>query len=142
MITNAYERLFWVVIKVKTKRGNGDLVEYLKWGGLRFDLRNKYDWYFKYRAALLQVKYPKYYVEFIFGDDPPTPDHVKHTLANKIKAKKGKITEIDRKLELARANWQELFPITQHPIYAKAEEKVQRLKMELSELEAELKKML
>ena len=31
--------------------------------GLSFDLFTKYRWYFRYRAALLQVQYPMRYVE-------------------------------------------------------------------------------
>ena len=55
------EVVHWVLIEVCKKYG--DKVEFIKWSDLPFSVRNKWDWYFKYRAALLQVKYPKYYVQ-------------------------------------------------------------------------------
>lgn len=61
------DSLFWFRIKVYTKRG-GEMVETLYWELLPFEVRMKWDWYFKYRAALLQVKYPRFVVDCIWGN--------------------------------------------------------------------------
>ena len=133
------DRLHWVVIKVKTRFGNGDLVELLKWDGLRFELRMKYDWYFKYRAALCQVRHPKYEVELSWGNEPASPKHMNDVLKGKITAKKRVVTETGNKLRKAESSWTEMFPIVEHPHYIKAKWKLARLMMELAALEEELK---
>lgn len=138
-ITPAYARNYWVVIKVRKKLG-GEQVEFLKWNDLRYELRLKYDWYFKYRAALLQVKYPKYHVELAFGDEPVTQKQFEDVLLGKIAARKRKIAQHQSSLFAARQNWNELFPIEQHPDYVKATEKLNRLIKELEDLEDELLK--
>lgn len=136
-IATISDRLHWVVIKVKTKFGSGELFEFLKWDGLRFELRMKYDWYFKYRAALCQVKYPKYDVELRWGNEPATPKRMNYVIKNKITAKKRVITEIENKLRKAESSWVEIFPIDEHPHYIKAKGKLARLKMELKAMEEE-----
>ena len=128
----------WVSIRVFTRFGNGELLEELYWGNLRFEIRTKYDWYFKYRAALMQVKYPKRYVEFLWGNQKPTGKTLVQILRNKLIRKKGKITEFTNKKNRAEAKYDELFPIEQHPVYVKFLEKLNRLKVEKDILEKEL----
>lgn len=134
------DRLHWVVIKVKTRFGNCDLVELLKWDGLRFELRMKYDWYFKYRAALCQVKHPKFQVELSWGNEPASPKHMNDVIKGKITAKKRVVTETENKLRKAESSWTEMFPIDEHPLYSKAKGKLSRLKLELAVMEEEHKR--
>jgi len=124
----------WVTIIVSTKMG-GDRIEVLRWDKLPWDVRCKWSWYFKYRAALLQVKYPKAEVDHSWGNESATGNLLANIKSNQIRAKKGKITEIKNKLELARENWSELFPIEDYEPYQKAMAKLFRLNTELKEME-------
>ncbi|HPV55484.1 MAG TPA: hypothetical protein PKW61_00030 [Tenuifilaceae bacterium] len=124
-----YFVLHYFTIKVLDKSRNS--VEFLKWANLRFELRVKYDWYFKYRAALLQIKYPKHTVQTHWGSEPALGKFLENLKRNKIIAKKRKITEFENKLKLAEKNWNSLFPIHEDIFYQKATAKIERLKKEL-----------
>lgn len=125
----------WFIIDVRPSLGNDDIIERMKWSGLTFALRCKYDWYFRYRAALLQVKYPRMYVSVRWGHEPAIGKTAEHILNNKIIAKKRKLTEYENKILLAKNKWNYLFPIEQDVHYLKAIEKINRLKFELQTLQ-------
>lgn len=135
MIQSSLEYRFWYRIIVKQKPGDYPIIEDLSWSGLPFHTRMKFNWYFRYRAALLQVKYPKHEVIQHWGKEEPTEQQKADSLRNKIRAKKGKITEIQRKLAMARDKWAEIFPIEEDAYYLRAVEKLNRLKQELKEME-------
>jgi len=118
----------WFNIKVINKR---EIVEFQSWSGLKWKLRLKYDWYFKYRAALLQVKYPKFEVQTYWGNEPATGKTLEEIRNAKIRAKKSKITEYKNKLEKAKKTWSSLFPIEDDIDYQRAVEKINRLEFEL-----------
>jgi len=118
----------WFNIKVINKR---EIVEFQSWSGLKWKLRLKYDWYFKYRAALLQVKYPKFEVQTYWGNEPATGKTLEEIRNAKIRAKKSKITEYKNKLEKAKTTWSSLFPIEDDIDYQRAVEKINRLEFEL-----------
>ncbi len=143
-------RVHWVSIVVRDKRGGlGKVVEFLKWDDMQFDLRMKYDWYFKYRAALLQVKYPKYIVDFASGNNPAKEKSLEFIQMNerkkKITALKTKISKSKSKLDAFTkefhaycASYKELFPIKDQPEFKKyvesisfAESKIDKMKKEL-----------
>lgn len=110
---------------------SGEVIHFVSWSGLRWELRLKYDWYFKYRAALFQVKYPKYKVETYWGNEPATAKTLEQIKQAKIVAKKRKITEYKNKLKAAEENWSTLFPIENDIQYQRAVEKIKRLEDEL-----------
>ena len=118
----------WFNIKVINKR---EIVEFQSWSGLKWKLRLKYDWYFKYRAALLQVKYPKFEVQTYWGNEPATGKTLEEIRNAKIRAKKSKITEYKNKLEKTKTTWSSLFPIEDDIDYQRAVEKINRLEFEL-----------
>lgn len=136
----------WVQIKVFTKRG-GDLIERLYWEQLPFAVRVKWDWYFKYRAALLQVKYPKAEVVLLWGHQTGVGVAAHQRV---IAAKKAQITKTEKEaaklcesMQLAAKNWVQLFPIEEHTQYrqartalAKLNSKLLRLKEELNHLQS------
>ena len=100
---------------------------------------SRWRWYFEYRAALLKVEYPKSFVqlnqgnyEYILPDD-----ELRLKLENKIRAAKGKITEFNRRLTNLSNNWNELFPIEQHPDWTKIVQKNDYYKLQLSLLTTE-----
>ncbi len=85
-------RSHWVSIRAFSRFGNGDLLENLYWGNMRFEIRTKYNRYFKYRAALMQVKYPKAHIDLQLGNQQPTGKTLVQILSNKLIRKKGRIT--------------------------------------------------
>jgi len=126
---NATELKHWVVIKVWDKLGD-NVLELMRWDDLPWNTRVKFNWYFTYRAALLQVKYPKAIIDHRWGNNgnERTPEQ---DLQNKIRSKKSKITEYKNKLQLAREQWDSLYPIEEDLIYKKAVTKIDKLENEL-----------
>ena len=125
----------WVSIRVKKKMGcqEGN-IEFLSWAHMTFKQRTKWNWYFIYRAALLQVKYPKYFVEFRSGHEPAQGKTLQIILADKIKGKQSTITKFKNKIKLAETHWSYMFPIEDDPDYKRACAKVERLEQELIDL--------
>lgn len=123
-------------------------VETLSWSGLVWDLRLKYDWYFKYRAALLQVKYPRFKVETSWGNVPAEGKTLERIRQNKIKSKKATITKYKNRLNSYKQEFEDyksgytlLFPIESELLYQKfvasidlAESKIKRLENELHQM--------
>lgn len=147
--TSAYDVVHFFNIKVMDRKP-GELIEFLSWSGLRWELRLKYNWYFKYRAALLQVKYPKYIVETFWGNEPAQGKTLEHIINAKIISKKATITKGKNKLEnykqefeRYKSQYSRLFPIEHEQEYKKyvasidfAVKKINRLQAELNNLTA------
>ncbi len=130
---DVWEVVHWHVIKVYSQYPR-EIIEYVLWDNLRFELSNKYRWYFKYRAALLQVKYPKCDVDYRWGHSKPQGKILEYQLINRIKGKKATITKYENRLEMARKEWTGFFPIEDDLLYKRAVDKINRLKQELKEL--------
>lgn len=137
MITT-YDIVHWVLIKVYDRRG-GNLLQLMRWDDMRFETRNKWDWYFRYRAALAQVQHPRAYVEFAWGHGEPTAHTKVQMELNRISAKRRKITEYRNKLTKAEANWNSLFPIQEDQLYQRAVHKITCLERDLKQMEATFK---
>ncbi|MDP2188545.1 MAG: hypothetical protein Q8J69_07670 [Sphingobacteriaceae bacterium] len=131
---NVGEVSYWFKIKVIQIKGR-DIIDGIHWQGLRWELRMKYDWYFKYRAALLQVKYPRAEVQCFWGNQPAEGKTLQHILKTKIQAKRAQITKITNKMEAAKQKWNQLFPIEDEEDWKKATAKLAKLKFELLQLE-------
>jgi hypothetical protein len=136
VIETTYSRLYWVKITVKPKQGL-DAIEHLIWKDLPFEVRTKFDWYFKYRAAKLQVKYPKMYVHIDFGSDNADAKTRQHSLKNLITKRKAQVTEWQGKINKAKKHWTSLFPIEDDIYYKRALAKLEKAEFELKELETE-----
>lgn len=128
--SNMNEVVHWVTITVKDRPG-GEVIEFLTWSGLKWELRLRYDWYFRYRAALAQVKHPKFEVEFRWGHEPATGKTLVEIQKAKTSAKRGLLSKYENLLMKAEQNWDQLFPIQEDEIYKRAAAKVERLKKEL-----------
>lgn len=136
-------RLFWYRINVLTKRG-GERAETLYWEMLPFQVRTKWDWYFKYRAALLQVKYPRFEVDQHWGSVEKV-DAEEIRRKNDITRLKGKITKLSNKAEeiekeaaAMRKNWNQLFPIEEDPEFNRLHIQLAAIDMKGKELLKEL----
>ena len=84
---------------------------------LPFELFMRWKWFFRYRAALIQVQHPKQFVELEFIKVKFTPDL--QVLLKRAKDKfigaKATLTKYQNKKKEMEDNWNELFPIQQHP---------------------------
>ena|SRR3990172_6251327 len=135
-MTPAYLKAFRVTITVHHRPQTTDLR--IVWTDLRFELRMKYAWYFRYRAALLQVQYPKSRIDLHFSEIDPSQKIVKDAIATQIRAKRITLGKYRNKLQLAREHWSSIFPIDEDPLYIRAAAKVARLASELESLESQL----
>lgn len=131
------EQLYGYNIRVyDTRYCNGRVIEVLRWTGYQLQQFAKWKWYFEYRYALLRVKYPKNCIEhgeFKMKMDKKTAAQI---LKDKIRSKKRNITVHKNKLKAVVDNWNELWPIEEHPLYQKVVAKIKRLENELAELES------
>jgi hypothetical protein len=102
----------------------GRYIETKSWDNLTFELACKYKWYFTYRAALLQVKYPKHSVDLsivkYIPDTRSDLEKIRKRWQNMVVFSKGKVTNVENKIALARKNWMKLFPIEDDLHYIKA----------------------
>lgn len=115
-------------------------VDKLEWFFFPDALKKRWKWYFRYRAALLQVQYPKYDVEIKYSTaDIKSNQQQMNLLLRKVSAKKRKVTEFFNKSEKVKQNHTELFPITENPLYIKLKAIEKRKRDELEVLENELK---
>lgn len=130
--TSATDVVHWFKIVVYDSKRN--IIERLFWSNLSWKIRIKYDWYFKYRAALFQVKYPRNTVEVTWGNVQAEGKSLNTIIKNKIKSKRAKITEYKNKLQKVKNEWVSIFPIEEDISYKKAIEKINRLDNELQEL--------
>jgi hypothetical protein len=131
---NVGEYTYWCHVRVFEKQALGN-IEFFEWTGLKWHLRLKYDWYFRYRAALLQVKYPRYNVVFNFGKEKAEGKTLAEIRNASISSKKGKITAFKNKLAKFEAQWAKntIYDISLSKDYIKAKEKIKRLENELLE---------
>lgn len=115
--------------------------EFLLYTGMTVEQSARWRWYFRYRQALIQVKYPRYEVSLNTFQQPLQNRSLKNQLNNAIRGKKAKLTEAKNKLRKAVDTWDEIFPIEQDPIYPRVTSKIERLELELIELEKEYKRL-
>jgi hypothetical protein len=123
-------------VQVKMILPNRDIVS-LSWEDLPFPIRMKYDWYFKYRAALLQVENPRATVQIFSWKGHAEGRSEINIIAGRMRAKKAKVTEYRNKLARAEKAWTDLFPIQEDPLYIKALAKVERLEHEHEKLKSD-----
>lgn len=93
----------WYFIKVLNE--NHEIIDFIKWENLPYNIRTKYNWYFKYRAALLQVKYPKYSIETCWGSEPAEGKSLEDIKKNILISKKRLISKFENKLNFAIKEW-------------------------------------
>lgn len=106
--------------------------------GMTIPQWNKWEWYFRYREALIRIQNPKWYTSLEFIAYDPDPRTAEEILAkrqqDKIRAAKAQITKIQNAIGRYRSEYNELFPIEDDKIYIK-------LHIKLMEAEENLKKL-
>lgn len=137
----------WVSIAVRESEGKPILYLY-KWENLPYVIICKYRWYFRYRAALLQVKYPKYTIDYRWGTQEPEGIVKANLERNRIISRKAQITkyknklaEYEKEFDLYKSSYCKIFPIedeTEYKTYKNsiklAKSKIKGLELELGEL--------
>lgn len=140
---NLKPKMVYATIDLRTKKFGGEHITRMRWDGYNLNWLMKWMWYFRYRAALLQVQNPKLYVELNTGSYK-TQDPVDEKTLRLRKLKKD-ITTAKRmitKLTNAIAKYQEqenktLIPDWENPQYLKAVEKLGKYKDKLEKLQNE-----
>ena len=101
-----------------------------------YECFNKWQWFFQYKAALYKVRNPRHYVQFYKGsiDYVPTAAMELKKRKDKIASKKGMVTKFEKLLQMAKADWNSLFPIEDDKDWIRAVAKTDRIKMELAQL--------
>lgn len=143
-----YTTAFYYKIRVKPSY-HGDILEQYIWKDMSFDVYTKWQWYFRYRAALLQVKYPRFKVEESYGAQDYVPANLQlHQLRNKMIARKRKITILNNKMEQvkarmerAKSTWAEIFPIEDSAHWKEAVQFISDTLQKVYELENEIELM-
>lgn len=129
----------FVKIMAGPSQGSKKTVYYRK--DLPYEVAIKWHWYFKYRAALIQVNNPRWYVELTSGSHEFVMpiEEKRRLLKDKITAKKAKITKVINEFERVKREWVSIFPIEQDHRYEPTVLKIEELKNELKSLEFEYK---
>lgn len=127
--------------KAKTYSTHREVIYYNT--GLTFQILMKYDWYFRYLAAMQQVKTPKFFVqiekiEYIVENKEEVK--LKH-LKNNLKSAMGNLTKNINAMERIKRNWSELFPYYEDIYYQKAVNKIEKYKSKVIEIENEINKL-
>ena len=111
---------------------------------LRFDQLQKYEWFFRRRAALLQIANPQKLYAFKVLQSVNIEDVKKFkikSLKDKIRSAKGKLTQYNRKLQIAKDEWSGLFPIEEDKKYQNTVEYLRKKEFSLNSMVAELKEL-
>lgn len=137
-IESTFDRVHFFNIRLLDPKSR-KTIQFLSWSNLRWEIRLKYDWYFKYRAALLQVEHPKHIIETFWGNEPAVGKSLEQITALKIRSKKAKITEYKNKIARYTLEWNELFSYEDDIKYIRAIEKIEKLELELKELQKTIK---
>lgn len=112
------------------------VLESYRWERMSSELQKKWAWYFRYRCALLQIKYPRATIMHeSYRSDFQHPDCISYMLKCKISARKRKISMAETQLNNLRKN--ELFGIETDPRYPATIAKIDEWKDALAKMEDE-----
>ena len=104
-----------VSISAWAKRQDPEPFERLAWV-FHANIIERWGWYFRYRAALMQVKYPKAHVQFtITVHEEDTRSKLEHALSEEVK-RRTQITRIKNRFSAAVEKWRKNDPLGLSPI--------------------------
>lgn len=130
---NKIEKRFYVKISFNEK-GYAALKETVYFRNeMTIDFFLKWKWYFEYRVALIRVKNPRSFIELSYEPYEyilPKDKYKEKVKSNYISAKR-KLTKFINKLTIIQENWNELFPIEEHPDWIKINEKLEYYQKQL-----------
>lgn len=121
MEMNAQNYRFWVVLEAHKKGFHAsDPERLMKWEGLTFQQRMRWEWYYRYRAALLQVEHPRWLIELRHGRVEVTmteAEKAAQRLENKIRKAKADLTQATNRIERYKAEYRGMFAIEEDGLY-------------------------
>lgn len=134
----------WVRITVYQPHNRSEIINTILWTNMMFEHRCKWDWYFKYRAALEQIKYPRAKVEFCWGNKPAEGKSLLQIKMDRFASRKREITKISNAITKHEQHMSRLliWEKDNDVQYQKALSKLERVKNEYHQLEEELKLMM
>lgn len=132
------DKRFFVKIKAGPAPG-GNPTAYFNYG-FTYANFNKWQWFFKYRAALIQVNHPRWTVHYTTGFEvyKPTQEALAKRNRDKYRAVTSQITAIRNRMAHGKRNWVELFPIEDTAAWQNAECKLLELEGRKAILDMEL----
>jgi len=97
------------------------------------DFYLRWQWYFKYRVALLRIKHPRAYIEYQCGpyEYQLPEDKFKQKVRSQYLSDQRQLTKLYNKIQYARDNWNELFPIEENPLWGKVIEKQKKYEAQI-----------
>lgn len=140
---NAYAYLYGYRIAVY--KGNCisyPVLEELTYDGFTLNQLSRWRWYFRYRAALFQIKYPKYFVEYASFKYDITPEKEIEDLKNRLISRKRKLTNLKNKFKIIVDNWSEIFPIEDDIRYKNTVKKLDEIEAEIIEMQNHYDKLI
>lgn len=128
----------FVYITAKNRLG-GDILEQLEYRDLPMKMAIKWGWYFKYRHALLQVKYPKGYIETVHHNIEPEGRSLERIEAERLQRESITCKRMITKITNALSRYEEeqnktMFPDFDNQYYTKAKIKLHNYKIKLETL--------
>lgn len=118
------------------------ILEEIIYKNTTYDFNKRWKWFYKYRQALLQIKYPKANIEILYETIPvQSYEQQSHLIKNKIIARKRKITEFENRIQHLKDGYMDLFPIEQNPVYIELNNRKKYHEMKLENLNEELQKL-
>lgn len=121
------------VVVHKGEYPSSDIIHAVRWEGFKLKQFIKWEWYFRYRAALFQVENPRSLVLYNKYHHELTEKAAEEIRREKASRLQAKITKWQNKLNKAVAGWSELFPIEDEPVYQKFVAKLAQAKIDREE---------
>lgn len=134
-------RLLYYSIRVSTKQGgDSEYITHLFWNGMTLQQHVKWTWYFKYRGALLRIKYPRMHIEETWGKYTPDGRKFEEMVSDKLKKNLTTSKRMITKMKNAIAHYEKiegakLFPNWTDAKYLRAKEKLNKYQLKLLELQ-------
>jgi hypothetical protein len=110
----------------------------LWWSELHFFQIHKWDWYFRYRMSLLQVRHPRLFFSMRVHERLASPTDLIANIKKSIITRKRQISKWTNKTQQALEAWDQLFPLEETEQWKKAIAKINREKRQLEMLETDL----
>jgi hypothetical protein len=140
LVLDRKPKLLFYNIRVVTERGGtGKYVTHLHWRGMTLQQHVKWTWYFKYRGALLRIKYPRYLIDETWGSYTPEGRTLEEMVAAKLKqditTKRRMITKFTNVIRLyEEEESKSLLPNLTDPRYLRTKEKLLEYQFQLINL--------
>lgn len=130
---SVYAQKYYYSITVYYRYPGGTVLFHKVWEDMPWAVRTKWNWYFRYRAALAQVQNPKSTVEVReWSLKIKDIEDLIEIQKKSVSSAKGQVTKIENLLEKAEKHWNKIFPISEDILYKKAKEKLAKKQHDLS----------